>query len=250
MAPQAAYGIAGRPTTPASISAPSTRIAGYLPTGMVDWPGHITTTLFLCGCSLRCPYCHNPDLIRSNADPGVWERAISHLLSRRGWIDGIVISGGEPTSDPDIMSLLEALVVRGFKIKLDTNGSDPEVLATIVASGLVDHIALDVKTLPSRYDRLSTRCSGSEIVESIGVLLSSGISHEFRTTVYPPLIAPDELAGLAALLVGGDLYVLQQFRPGRSLDERADSVQPASPVALERAAETCSRHLPTITRGV
>ncbi len=229
---------------------PSRRLAGFMSTGMLDWPGRIAATLFLSGCTLRCPYCHNPEFVDTASALNTWEEVLSHLSLRRGWIDGVVITGGEPTDDPDLLSLLEAVATRGLKAKLDTNGTRPDVLRSAIAQGLVDYVALDIKTLPEQYGKVGDHRAGASVPESIAVLLEAGISHEFRTTVYTPVIALDELPNLASMLAGGELYALQQFRPTRTLDPDAADVPPAPPAAVYAAAEACSRYLPTVTRGV
>ncbi len=216
---------------------------------MLDWPGHVCTTIFVTGCSLRCPYCHNPELLETDTRNDMWQSALSHIAIRRGWIDGVVISGGEPTLDPGLPRLLEDLATRGVPVKLDTNGTEPTVLQRVVADGLVEFVALDVKTLPERYGLLGAPDAGRTVNESIDVLRASGVRHEFRTTVFPPVITPEELPLLASLLAGGDSYVLQQFRPGHTLEPDASAVAPAHPDALARAARECSRYLPTTTRG-
>lgn len=217
---------------------------------MLDWPGRISTTLFLSGCTLRCPYCHNPGLVPCGSSSGTWDKLLAHLSVRRGWIDGVVLTGGEPTADPDLTGMLEALSERGIPVKLDTNGSAPHVLERVIEAGLVDYVALDVKTFPGRYARFGPAGVGESVTRSISMLLSSGVAHEFRTTVYPPLITPDELPELASSLRGGDSYAIQQFRPDRTLDATAASVAPAHPLEILQAAEKCSRYLPTTTRGV
>jgi len=233
-----------------SLECPSRRLVGFMPTGMLDWPGMVAATLFLSGCPLRCPYCHNPELITVTSGPETWEDVISHLSLRRGWIDGVVITGGEPTADPDLLPLLEALASRGLRVKIDTNGTRPDVLRDVIAGGLVESVALDVKTLLERYDRVGDPEAGAAVGDSISIVLKAKIPHEFRTTVYTPVIALHELPALASLLAGGELYALQQFRPGRTLSPVADDVTPASPVGMRAAAEACSRHLPTVTKGV
>jgi len=217
---------------------------------MLDWPGLVCTTIFVAGCSLRCPYCHNPELLAEDSTPHMWQSALSHIAIRRGWIDGVVISGGEPTLDPGLPRLLEDLAARGIPVKLDTNGTRPDVLRRVLADGLVDYVALDVKTFPERYARLGAPDAGRSVVESIGILLSAGVNHEFRTTAFPPVIAAGELPRLASSLTGGAAYVIQQFRPGHTLDPAASSALPAHPDTLTRAARECSRYLPTTTRGV
>jgi pyruvate formate lyase activating enzyme len=229
---------------------PSDRVVGFMPTGMIDWPGKVAATLFLAGCPMRCPYCHNPELLDARPAPESWTALLSHLSVRRGWLDGVVVTGGEPTAAPDLLDILETFAVRGVPVKLDTNGTSPHLLEHIVDSGLVDYVALDIKTLPERYARIGPSDAGDSVLASIGILLDSDIAHEFRTTVYPPLIDGSELPELAKLAAGGDLYVLQQFRPEHTLDPAAAGVTPLSPAEIASAADVCAEYLPTITRGV
>lgn len=232
-----------------SDACPSARIVGYIPTGMLDWPGKIASTVFLAGCPLRCPYCHNPDLLHARSQPASWQSLLAHLSVRRGWIDGVVVTGGEPTADPDLVTLLEELAARGVPVKMDTNGTSPAVLRKVLSDGLVRYVALDIKTLPERYGAVGADGAGEAVLESIRVLLESGVAHEFRTTVYPPLVALDELPLLAQLVRGGERYVLQQFRPARTLDPAAGTVRPYNPGLLADSATACSAYLPTTVRG-
>lgn len=229
---------------------PSARVVAFIPTGMLDWPGKIASTLFLSGCPLRCPYCHNPDLLTARYDPGCWRGLLSHLSIRRGWIDGVVITGGEPTAAPDLIDLLEALASRGIPVKLDTNGTSPGLLNRILEEGLVSFVALDLKTVPERYGEIGPSGAGDAVLASIGVIRRTGVAHEFRTTVYPPLVRQEDLPRIARLIRGGDRYVLQQFRPGHTLDPAAGEVRPYDPERLAMSAAMCSTYLPTITRGV
>lgn len=229
---------------------PSDRVVGFIPTGMIDWPGKVASTLFLAGCPMRCPYCHNPDLLDARPVPESWPALLSHLSLRRGWLDGVVVTGGEPTAAPDILDILEAFAAKGIPVKLDTNGTSPQMLRCIVDSGLVSYIALDVKTLPDRYERIGPRDTGDSVLASIEIVLESEIAHEFRTTVYPPLIGASELPEIAKLVTGGDLYVLQQLRPGLTLDQSAADVTPLSFEEIAAAAAACTGYLPTIMRGV
>ncbi|MBE0416275.1 MAG: anaerobic ribonucleoside-triphosphate reductase activating protein [Coriobacteriia bacterium] len=229
---------------------PSSRVVGFIPTGMIDWPGKVASTLFLAGCPMRCPYCHNPDLLDAQPVPDSWAGLLSHLSLRRGWLDGVVVTGGEPTAAPDLIDILEIFAARGIPVKLDTNGTSPQLLGHVLEAGLVEYVALDIKTLPDRYDRIGPPDADEAFLASIEIVLASGVAHEFRTTVYPPLIATAELPELAKLVAGGDLYVLQQFRPERTLDPAAVSVTPASPEEITSAAAACTSYLPTTTRGV
>jgi pyruvate formate lyase activating enzyme len=216
---------------------------------MHDWPGQVSATLFLSGCSLSCPYCHNPALRDPTREPIDWDRVVEHLNAQRSWLDGVVVTGGEPTEDPDLPSLLAALADISVPAKLDTNGMRPDVLRLLLAEQLVSFVALDVKTIPSRYREITGRSgSASLVAESVETIIRSGVAHEFRTTAYPGAVDADDLARIARSLRGGRLYVVQQFRPGNTLDTAASEVAPYDIQTLRAAARACSAHLPTIVR--
>jgi pyruvate formate lyase activating enzyme len=165
-------------------------------------------------------------------------------------LDGLVVTGGEPTMMEDIEQLLALVKAEGVPVKLDTNGTRPDVLRTLIARGLVDFVALDVKACPERYAS-ATGCRDvwEKVDRTIHTILQSGIAHEFRTTCYPLAVAPEDLQRIAKRLRGGARYVLQQFRPVKTLDPAAASVRPYESQTLRNAADACSRYLPTTVRG-
>lgn len=235
------------PTTLASVA--SLRLAAWQPSSMLDWPGRMATTVFLRGCPFRCAYCHNPDLIAPGEDADV-AALLEHLERRAGWVDGVAITGGEPTSDPGLVPFLRALRELGLPAKLDTNGSRPDVLARIVDERLVDMVAMDVKTVPERYDALTgVPGSADAVLASVRLVLGSGIPHEFRTTAWPGALTLDDFPRIAASLAGGQRYVIQQFRAERTLDPAAAAVLPFKSEALHEAARACSPYIPTVVRG-
>jgi pyruvate formate lyase activating enzyme len=180
-----------------------------------------------------------------------WDRIVDHIDERRSWLDGVVVTGGEPTEDPDLPSLLAALAEVGVPVKLDTNGTRPEVIRHLLAEQLVAFVALDVKTVPSRYTEVAARRGTASLVaESVETIIRSGVEHEFRTTVYPGSVDLADLPRIARALRGGRLYALQQFRPGHTLDPAASIIQPFSVADLRMSARDCSAHLPTIVRGL
>jgi pyruvate formate lyase activating enzyme len=227
------------------------RIAGLVGSGMLDWPGRLSATVFLGGCNLRCPFCHNPELVGAPKHPGSLERILDHVRAKRDWLDGIVVTGGEPTTDPALLDLLRVLKSEGLPVKLDTNGTAPALVGSLIADGLVDFVALDVKAAPARYD-FATRTAGlwPSVKATIRVLIDSGVEHEFRTTCYPSAVDTADLPNIASQLAGGRRYAIQQFRPQRTLDPAAGSVRPHDPESLRRAALCCAVHLPTVVRGV
>jgi pyruvate formate lyase activating enzyme len=237
-------------TVPAH-QAPTRRLASWQPSTMLDWPGRVATTLSLSGCTYRCPYCRSAALLQPSDAPVDWTDVARHLETRRDWVDGVVVTGGEPTDDPDLPSLLAALKEAGFAVKLDTNGSNPHVLSLLLAEALLDAVSLDIKAVPARYREVSeARNAAADAHECAEMLIGSGLEHEFRTTVYPGLVGLDELTRIARSLRGGRLYALQQFRADGCLDPVALAVAPYGEDELRAAARDCSRFLPTIVRGL
>lgn len=229
---------------------PTRRFSGFIPAGMLDWPGKVAATMFLSGCGFRCPFCHNPQLLKPVGTGGDWEALLAHLEAKRSWLDGVVVTGGEPTDDPDLPSLCAALTERGVPVKLDTNGSRPKVLRLLLAEDLVSYVAMDVKAAPGRYGEVSQDPHvESAVRESVRLLVDSGVDHEFRTTAYPGLVGLDDLPAIAEGLRGGRLYAVQQFRPDVTLDPAASGRAPYRAFELQNAASRCCTYLPTIVRG-
>lgn len=229
---------------------PSDRIVGFTPAGMLDWPGRVAATVFLSGCGFSCPFCHNPALRTPAGDAEEWSSLRSYLRMRRGWIDGVVVTGGEPTDDPGLVALLEAFAQDAIPVKLDTNGSNPELLGGLIAEQLIAYVAVDVKAVPDRYGEATGATGVAErVARTIDVVLQSGVPHEFRTTVYPGAVALEELPDIARSIEGADLFALQQFRTDRTLDPAAACVEPYHPDDLERARVQCARIVPTVLRG-
>lgn len=165
-------------------------IAGLQKMTLLDFPGKVACTLFLQGCNWRCPFCHNSELIAGPADaPMSAEAFLRFLQSRKGLLDGVCVSGGEPTLQKDLPTLLEGIREMGFAVKLDTNGSRPAVLKQLAKQHLVDYVAMDVKNSPSMYAQTCgiPYIDMGPIEESIQYLVSSSLPHEFRTTLVLPL---------------------------------------------------------------
>lgn len=215
-------------------------IKGWVRSSLVDFPGHIATVLFVGGCQWRCPICHNPDLVLHPAHlPTLAEEEVfAHLARRAGLIGGVVITGGEPTLQPDLLPFLRRLRRAGPSIKLDSNGYRPEVLAAILQEGLVDYVAMDVKAPPGRYPLLTGRAEVDlgRIERSLALLQQSGVAYELRTTVVPGLLAAEDVEAVARWVAGAPLYVLQQFRPQQTLDPLLAQTRPYPPEALREMA--------------
>ena len=228
-----------------------TGIAATISDSRPNWPGRRTTTVLLGGCNLSCPFCFDPEHVGRKRSNTSISKVAEQIALRAPTLDGVVVSGGEPTSYAALPALLHAIAAVGLPIKLDTNGTNPDVLEALVDDGLVDFVALDVKTTPERYDRLTGGTRVWERVErTVSLLIDGDVDHEFRTTCYPFALPSADLPSLAARLVGGRRYALQQFQPRRTLDPAAASVAPYSADELRRVAMRCSVHLPTVVRGV
>lgn len=197
------------------------KIGGLQRVSLNDYPGKICATVFTQGCNFRCPYCHNPELV----DPGQYgpvipeEEVLSFLDKRRGKLEAVTVTGGEPTLQEDLGEFLGELKSRGYLIKLDTNGSNPETLSTMIDKRLVDYIAMDIKGPLDRYGQItSVKADTSRIRRSIQLIATSGIEHEFRTTVVRSQLALDDLLSMAKLIKQARLYVLQSFVATKTLD--------------------------------
>ncbi|MFW6161954.1 MAG: anaerobic ribonucleoside-triphosphate reductase activating protein, partial [Planctomycetota bacterium] len=197
-------------------------IKGFLPSTMIDWDGKLAAEVFLPGCNFRCPFCHASGLVlRPQELPTIPFQAVAdHLRANDGWFDGVVVSGGEPTLHPGLADFIAALRELAPAVKLDTNGTHPEVVERLIADGLIEAVALDVKApLDGRYARA---CGAEADLEAVGatidLLRASGIEHEFRTTVVPGIHEPRDIVIIAQRLGEGERLVLQQFAPLECLD--------------------------------
>ena len=190
-------------------------IGGMQKLTLLDYPGKVACTVFLSGCNLRCPYCHNPGLVlpdQINA-PGMPEADVVSILGqRKGKLDGVCITGGEPTLQPELPEFLEKLRDFGYAIKLDTNGTNPGMLKGLLHDGLLDYVAMDIKNSSRRY---AETCGGvdilSKVQESVLLLQDSPTDYEFRTTVCKPLHTEKEMEEIGCWLKGAKRYFLQPF---------------------------------------
>ncbi len=207
------------------------KIGGFQPFTLSDFPGHLAAVVFTQGCNFKCPFCHNATLLPRMANQDVMlpeTEVLGFLHARRGLLDGVVVSGGEPTLQPGLPAFLKRVKAIGYKTKLDTNGSRPQVLAALVEAGLLDYIAMDVKAPLDQYARLAgVTVSVRDLEESIALIAWSRLPHEFRTTVVPALLDARQIADIRATLPGGSQHRLQQFVPENALDPEACGVRVA-----------------------
>jgi pyruvate formate lyase activating enzyme len=213
-------------------------VKGLIESSFLDWPGRVAAVLFTPGCNFRCPFCHNAPLVLT---PHEFEDipldcVLESLDGHAGWVDGVVVTGGEPTVWPGLTALLGALAGTGLPVKLDTNGSNPVTLKSLIDAGLVQAVALDVKAPLEPKSYRAAAGAGADVTkvaESVRVLLESGIETTFRATVVPGLHEEAGIRAMAGALSGRPL-ILQNFRPAGALDPEFRKIKPFSPEELRQ----------------
>ena len=190
------------------------KIHGLQKMTLLDFPGRVACTVFLGGCDMRCPFCHNAELIDGSAPPVMEEEELlAFLKKRQGLLEGVAITGGEPLLRPDIISLAEKIRDLGYPMKLDTNGTHPDRLREIIDRGLAAYVAMDIKNSPDRYAvtaGVDTLDMG-KIRESVSLLMEGRTDYEFRTTVVAELHDADSIRGIGEWIRGAKRYYLQKF---------------------------------------
>lgn len=208
-------------------------IKGFLDTSFIDWPGKLAAVVFLPGCNFRCPFCHNPELTgRAEHLPDVpLAEVLERLDELKGWVEGVVVSGGEPTLHRSLPELLRVFRDNGLAVKLDTNGSRPELLSELLAKGLLQAVDMDLK---APFDRASySRLAGVDIdplkvLASVDLIAGAGVPHRFRTTCVPGLLDRSAVAEIASRVPPSSEYLVQAFDPRRVLDPSLSSLRPPS----------------------
>lgn len=198
------------------------KIAGIQKLTLLDFPGHTACTVFLPGCNMRCGYCHNQELVVpesiKNISASFFDQEVlfNFLHNRQGLLDGVCITGGEPTLHPGLRKLIEKIQQAGFKVKLDTNGTNPQLLRELLAANLLDYVAMDIKSSPGLYPHLARfiidpKQATEKIIQSKEILLASAIDYEFRTTLIKEIHHPQEFQEILAFIAGAKRYFLQNF---------------------------------------
>ena len=247
------------------------KIAGLQKLTLLDYPGKMACTVFTYGCNFRCPYCHNASIVlpvaqrKQNTADGASENRCSggqqlididafmaFLEKRAGMLDGVVVTGGEPTLQSDLAEFLFLIKEKEYLVKLDTNGSRPDVLKRLISAGLVDRVAMDIKASPGRYAKAVglTHVDITAVDESVKLIMESGISYEFRTTLVKGMHDLKEMEDIAGWIRGAEEYYLQQFK------DSGDLIAPAGLTTfdaeeMKRFAEAAAVFIPAVKlRGV
>jgi pyruvate formate lyase activating enzyme len=230
-------------------------VKGMVKSSFLDWDGKVVTTLYLPKCNFKCPFCHNWELIEHPEDfqtvhPPQIDR---HLRTNSDFLDGVCITGGEPTIYENLSQLLEHLSELGFKIKLDTNGAYPDALSDLIDNNIVDYIAMDIKApLDHRYNKLTgSKIELENIKKSVKIIMDSTLDYEFRTTVIPTLLNGSDIHDIAEEIAGAKKFVLQQYVPDHARDEKLRSIKPYSKSEMEDFRTMARKRIDNvILRGV
>lgn len=195
------------------------RIGGIEKCTFIDYPGFISAVLFTVGCNFRCPYCHNPELVEETVEEITIDNIWSFLKSRQGILDGVTITGGEPTLHDDLPCFIKKIKDLGFLVKLDTNGTNPDMLHELYMASLLDYVAMDIKAPFSTYEQTVSRpIDVSKLISSVNYIMNSGISYEFRTTAIKSLLSIDDFHEIGNSIKGASVYYLQKFIPTKLLN--------------------------------
>ena len=191
------------------------QIHGFNKTTLLDYPRHLAATVFLGGCNMRCPFCHNASLVAGVvSQPTIPEQEVlSYLAKRKGILEGVCITGGEPTLHPNLITFIKKIKELGLKVKLDTNGTNPQLLKTLVTDRLIDYIAMDIKNSKEKYSQTAglNHFNIDPILESADFLLTSPIEYEFRTTIVKEYHSREDMLSIGGWLTGAQAYYLQSY---------------------------------------
>ncbi|MEM0448792.1 MAG: anaerobic ribonucleoside-triphosphate reductase activating protein [Methanomassiliicoccales archaeon] len=223
------------------------KIAGFNRTSLLDWDGRVAAVLYLPGCNFRCPFCHNRELV---LEPEKLEEVPLELVKEfirenLDFLDGVVVTGGEPTIHKDLTELIRTLRSLGLGVKLDTNGSNPDLLQDLIQAGLLDFVAMDIKApLDSRYEHLvDVKVDVSKLKRSVDIIMESGVDYEFRTTMVPLLLKPEDYEAMAAYIGTAKKYVLQHFVPRNTIDPNLRILKPLDDSQVKLIVERCKPYV-------
>lgn len=213
-------------------------LGGFQKLTLLDYPGKLATTVFTIGCSFRCPFCHNPELVdlRLAHNEESEKEFFDFLEKRKGKLEGVCITGGEPTIQPDIIDFIRKIKKMGFLVKLDSNGTRPDVLKKIIDQKLVDFVAMDIKSSLENYDKVTgSKVDKDRIRMSVNLIMNSKIPYEFRTTVVPGLHEEKDFVEIAKWINGAQNYFLQEYREEQKiLDPNLKTITKGKKIDLEK----------------
>jgi pyruvate formate lyase activating enzyme len=221
------------------------KIAGLIKNSLIDYPEKITAIVFTQGCNFRCPYCHNPDLVEINSKNHLIPESeiFKFLEKRKGLLDAVTITGGEPTLQKDLKQFIAKVKRMGYKVKLDSNGTNPVFLKEILDEGNVDYVAMDIKNCPEKYDKVVGPVDMENIQKSIYIIMHSGLEYEFRTTVLPKLHKNEDFENIGKMIKGANKYFIQNFRPDNTLNKTYGLEKSFTISELEKIQKTMDKYV-------
>jgi len=227
------------------------KIGGLQKLTLIDYPNKVAATVFLFGCNFRCPYCQNPELVdpeKVNNRQEISEKEFFDFLdSKKGLIDGVCITGGEPTIHKELSDFIKKIKAKKFLVKLDTNGSNPEILKKLIDAKLLDFIAMDIKSSPENYNKASgVKVDLKKIKKSIEIIKNSGIDYEFRITVVSGLVEEKDIEKIGKWLKGTKNFALQQFQNKKVLDKSFEKIQPYPDEILKEFQKILEKYIEKI----
>ncbi len=230
------------------------KIGGLQKLTLIDYPSKIAATVFTIGCNFFCPFCHNPELVnpeKIKKQPIIPENFFFDFLeNRKGILEGICITGGEPVLQQDLPEFIKKIKNFGFSVKLDTNGSNPEMIEKLIREKLVDYFAMDIKGSLEKYQQIIRKKIDLEkIKKSVGIIKDSGIDYEFRTTIVPGIHTKEDIIQIAREISPAKKYFLQNFRPGKTLDSHYKKCKPFNQKELELIQKECNKYILTKLRS-
>lgn len=231
-------------------------IAGLQKLSLIDYPGKIVVVVFFPGCNFFCPFCQNPDLVDLkglNEKLFIKEKDFFDFLKkRRGLLEGVCLTGGEPTIQPDLFPFIKKIKQYDFLVKLDTNGYQPDILETILKENLIDFAAMDIKSSLEKYPlAVGKKVNPDNILKSIDLIRNGKIDYEFRTTVVPPLIDKNEIEKICQWLKGSRAFTLQQFKPEKTLNKEWQKIIPYSLIEIKEMFEMAQPYFKKVElRGI
>lgn len=223
------------------------RIKGFNRTSLLDWDGRVAAVIYLPGCNFRCPFCHNRELVLTpeEYDDIPFEFVEAYVKENAEFLDGIVVTGGEPTIHKDLPALIRRIKGLGVKVKLDTNGTDPDMLKDLIDAKLIDFVAMDLKApLDETYNELAgAKVDIEKVKRSIRIIMESGIDYEFRTTMVPIMLKPEDYERMAAYVGTARKLVLQHFSPHNTIDPNLSVIKPLDEGKVRLIAERCKPYV-------
>jgi pyruvate formate lyase activating enzyme len=225
------------------------KIGGLQKVSLIDYPGLICSIVFVQGCNFKCSYCHNPELVEPKLfQPLIGEQDVFDFLSiRKGKIDAVSISGGEPSIQKELLPFIQQVKKMGFAVKLDTNGSQPQVIRSLLEDNLLDFIAMDVKGPAAKYRNIAcVPIDPEKIQESIENILQSKVEHEFRTTIVKSQLTEKNILEIGKMILGARKYVLQKFIPDRTLAKQFAHEKTYSEEELQKFKKRLEKEIPFV----